>query len=406
MTEPKTVEQGLERFKHILANAQKCIEIGELEAAEEQLMRARSLEPARAELYDVWALLERARGRFEEAERRLRTAWELEPSANRGLKLSEELSPDARLDQLRELWARFPDSVDLAVALTRAELAKGGFDAGDRASQVLVDSPGGSRALMDALALVMEGISSDSEAMDIFSPLVAAEITRRTAVEATGELPGLEDLEEETLDINTAEGPAPTVPPPKVDNPEPELSEATVDSPEPSRFGPSRDEVERERWERIKKERLERARRAQAKRTREAEKEAWVRKTWRTRLAEVAPVAALLPSTAAAVWVSFLGGHGWMIDQELDSLLMYATLPTLAAFGGAGIGMLSGKQAGMSALVVAPVLGIAASSVAIVAYERAVAESLFSASADGFVLLAATGVTWGFAALAGLRGCS
>ena len=407
MTEPKTVKQGLERFRHILENARKCIEIGELEAAEEQLMRARSLEPAQPDLYDVWATLERARGRFEEAERRLATAWDLEPNPSRGLKLAQELSPDARLHRLRDLWERFPNSEELAITLTRAELALSGFDAGDRASRVLVDCPGGSTALMDALARVMEGGAGDEEAMAVFSPLVSAEITRRTAIEATGELPSLE--EEETLDINTQEVSAPPAPA----NPPSELSEATIDvasAPEsPSRFGAVGEGVEEARWTKAKEERDKR--RARIKKTRQERtklkaEDAWVRKTWRTRLGELGPLAALVPSTAAAAWVGFGGGYLWMVDQELESLLMYATMPTLAALGGSAVGSLSGKQAGMSALVVAPILGIVASTVATFAYERAVEDAVFSVSADPFVLFATAGVAWGFAALAGLRGCT
>ena len=58
-------------------------------------------------------------------------------------------------------------------------LGPGGFDGGDRASRVLVDCPGQSAELMEALLLVMEGLSADTEAMDVFTPLVSAEITRR-----------------------------------------------------------------------------------------------------------------------------------------------------------------------------------------------------------------------------------
>lgn len=402
MTEPKTVDAGIKRFQHILGNALKCIEIGELEAAEEQLMRARALEPARPELYDVWSRLERARGRFEEAARRLRTAWDLEPTAERGLKLSEELSPDARLERLRDLWRDFPSDPGVVVALTRAELAQGGFDAGDRASRVLVDCPGGSAALMDALASAIEGLGGDTESMDVFTPLVSAEITRRTALEATGELPGLEDLEE-TVDQESLETASPAAPPP-VENPPSELGEATIDQPAPSHFGSDGREIEEERWKSQRRERLEKMKRAQKSRAKA--EEPWKRTTWKTQLSTYAPLVALVPALLAAAWVAFLGGHEMLIRRELDGLLMYATMPTLAALSGAGVGSLLDRQAGMSALVVAPVLGIAASSVAIVAYERAVEDALISASADPVVLFAACAVTWGFAALAGLRGTS
>ncbi len=278
-------------------------------------------------------------------------------------------------------------------------LGPGGFDGGDRASRVLVDCPGQSAELMEALLLVMEGLSADTEAMDVFTPLVSAEITRRTALEGTGELPELEDT------VDAAPQASPDAPPP-VENPEPALGEATIDAPaeEKSRFGPARDEVERKRWVRLRKERLAKAKQASGRRVKLEAEDAWIRKTWRTRLATFAPLVALAPSTGAAVWVAFLGGYQWMVAEDLDGLLLYATLPTLSALGGAVVGALVDRQAGLSALVIAPVLGISFSSVAIIGYERAVQDAMFSASMDPIVLFAAAGVTWGIAALAGLRG--
>ncbi len=424
-TDPKSVEEALARFLHILNSAQACIRVGELDAAEEQLLRARALEPARADLYDVWAELEDHRARPEEACRRRRTAWELEPTPVRGLALADDLPADQTLEFLGHIVATFPESTPAVVALTRAELSRGGFEAGDAASGVLVRRcPGGSQELMAAMVQVIAGLDIDQEAMDIFQPLVSAEITRRHSVESgaldtsSEALPVIQPEDEgdpfADLEVHRAPvEPPPLAPPPPIHVPEP-----TVEAPPPvapPTIAPAAPTLARRSGEDTRDRMSSSARVIHAlpplppedeKEAARAKAKAKAPAAWRIRLWPYAPLLALVPALALAFWVGFGDGYDWMIREDHDKLLLYATFPTVCFLVGIGIGAVFERQVEFKALIGGAVGSMVVSSVAFLLLHIIVGAMQPSILVESLMIFGTCVSVWGGLGAVGVKVCS
>ena len=169
--------------------ARDNLNAGHRRVCEDTLTKARARFGEASELHDVWSELCEQQGDTDGVLSHLRRAWDLEPSTGRGLALSTRLPPDQRKPFLRDLLARFEDEA-VVIALVRAELMAGGFEAGASASSLFVEKiTGGSKELREALAKVVEGQDPEGTAMPAFLPLVSAEIESRVRLErrAAGE---------------------------------------------------------------------------------------------------------------------------------------------------------------------------------------------------------------------------
>ena len=393
MSETTSPNGSNAEFQHILESARKCIQVDELEAAEEQLQRARSLEPAEAPLYDVWADLELARGRFDEAARRMTQAWELEPTPQRGLRLARERSATVRLLFLRELNHQFPASVEVVVSLAREELAPGGFEAGDAASKALVNlCPGGSVELMAAMGQTLEGLAIDPEALAVFQPLVSAEITRRSALEQS-EPEQREDLEA-TLDLEAAPPPAQAAtPPPAPQAARPPTPPRPVEAEKapPKPVAPSTATEERLRKAREYRERMESELRGGEPTERELAFERW------------GPFLCFPLPVILAVWTAFLGGHDWMLVTEMDILLLHITIPSASALTGIVIARLAGKTAGLLTFITTPVVSMMLAVVTLVLYHWLGPALELGLAQDQALLALTTGTGWAAGAFVGFK---
>jgi len=169
--------------------ARDNLNAGHRRVCEDTLTKARVRFGEAPELHDVWSNLCEQQGDTDGVVTHLRRAWDLEPSAVRGLALATRLPPDQRKAFLRDLLTRFEDEA-VVIALVRTELMAGGFEAGASASSLFVEKiTGGSKELREALAKVVEGQDPEGTAMPAFLPLVSAEIESRVRLErrAAGE---------------------------------------------------------------------------------------------------------------------------------------------------------------------------------------------------------------------------
>ncbi len=163
--------------------ARESLSAGHHQECDETLTRARTRFGEAADLHDVWGELREQQDDIAGGLKHRQRAWDLQPTKGRGLAVARRLPQEDLLPFLRDVLTLFDDD-EVIIALTRAELATGGFEAGDNASSFLVERIGGdSEALSDGLAKAIEGQDPEDSAMMAFVPLVSAAIESRVRLE-------------------------------------------------------------------------------------------------------------------------------------------------------------------------------------------------------------------------------
>jgi hypothetical protein len=356
--------------------ARKALDAEQSDLAEDTLHKVRARFGESAQLHDVWTDLCDQKGERVQALDHSKRAWSLEPTPWRGLNVADRLPDSEALSFLRIVLSEFADEDRVVIAVVHAELAVGGFEAGDTASSVLVDLiSGGSADLMEAMAKVLEGQDLDSDAMMAFQPLVSAEITRRVREERLADGEQVREVDDPTNDEMVISATM-SIPPTDFED-EPVMDDSTAA---------------------LRQRAIAMADRQRIRSVQSADLE-----PWRRTVEPWLPLVAAAPGLLLAIGFAFLGFRDTLVVSNSLPLVAWVTIPTVLSFlGTAASARVRGAEVRISTVLIGPVISCVMCAGLLglggIALEQVSNELV---GRMGIFLLAAVG--WGGSGLVGLK---
>lgn len=366
-----------EARRALVAAAQKALDAEQTDLAEDTLRKVRARFGESAQLHDVWTDLCDLQGEPARALDHSKRAWSLEPTPWRGLNVAGRLADSEALSFLRIVLSEFADEDRVVIAVVHAELALGGFEAGDTASSVLVDLiSGGSADLMEAMAKVLEGQDLDSDAMMAFQPLVSAEITRRVREERVADGEQVREVDDPTHE---------------------EMVIAATMSIPPTEFEQDEDVMD-DSTAALRQRAIALGERQRSRSVQSADLE-----PWRRTVEPWLPLMVAGPGLVLAIGFAFLGFRDTLLVSNTLPLVAWVTIPTVLAFLGIGASArVRGAEVRISTVLIGPVISCVVCAVLLgfggVALQQVSHELV---GRLGIFLLAAIG--WGGSGLLGLK---